>query len=192
MKKQAAKDQKQQKEKLQNAANVLKAQKPDPDGEPATADPVLDAESLLKTEHPLDEAVKFLMPLLHFNCQEIGAYTLGFEIFYRKGKVLRMLQCLKRGKDLNSDYPPLHLQSVKFLKFLASAKLDGPVREIVEEEVSKFFSCRDACQLNQEYIKSHTASCRHLLAGAQAIYFLDSSCQAEAVKMATGLPDSLS
>lgn len=50
------------------------------------AEPI-DAEKLLKTEAPLEEASKFAQPLLQLKSEELGAYVLAFEIYYRKKKV---------------------------------------------------------------------------------------------------------
>ena len=46
----------------------------------------LDSEKLLKVSNPLEEASKFVQPLLQLNSKELGAYLFGFEVYYRKKK----------------------------------------------------------------------------------------------------------
>lgn len=53
----------------------------------------LDAEKLLKVDDPLEEASKFVQPLLQLDCKQFGAYILGFEVYYRKKKVNIVLLC---------------------------------------------------------------------------------------------------
>lgn len=57
--------------------------KADPDADATPAAP-LDPAALLKTPKPLDEAVKFLLPLIELKTANIDAYILGFNVYWRK------------------------------------------------------------------------------------------------------------
>lgn len=45
----------------------------------------LSITSCLQVENPLEEAVKFLMPLKHLVKDKIDTHLLAFEIYFRKG-----------------------------------------------------------------------------------------------------------
>ncbi|VDQ07647.1 unnamed protein product [Trichobilharzia regenti] len=49
----------------------------------------LDANLLARPEDPLEEACKFLLPLLELSPKIIEAYCLAFEVYERKRKSLR-------------------------------------------------------------------------------------------------------
>jgi hypothetical protein len=57
--------------------------------------PAQSCGSLLQVDKPLDEACKFVQPLMQLGCREIGAYILGFEVYLRKGKVCPPLSLLR-------------------------------------------------------------------------------------------------
>ena len=42
----------------------------------------------LQVENPLEEAVKFLMPLKHLVKDKIDTHLLAFEIYFRKGLIV--------------------------------------------------------------------------------------------------------
>lgn len=56
------------------------------DGEPKKEDPDPLGKTLLQTKEPLEEAVKYLTPLLEFSPKNIEAQTMGFEVYMRRRK----------------------------------------------------------------------------------------------------------
>lgn len=56
------------------------------DGEPKKEDPDPEGMDLLKTAEPLNDAMKFLTPLLEFSPKNIEAQNVGFEIFFRRSE----------------------------------------------------------------------------------------------------------
>lgn len=56
------------------------------DGEPKKEDPDPEGIDLLKTAEPLNDAMKFLTPLLEFSPKNIEAQNVGFEIFFRRSE----------------------------------------------------------------------------------------------------------
>lgn len=47
--------------------------------------------SLKQVENPLEEAIKFLIPLKNLVADNIDTHLLAFEIYFRKGKVYSVL-----------------------------------------------------------------------------------------------------
>ncbi|OXB58430.1 hypothetical protein ASZ78_005167 [Callipepla squamata] len=78
-------------------------------------------EKLERAENPLEEAIKFLIPLKNLIGDNIDTHLLAFEIYFRKGKFLLMLQSVKRAFAINSNNPWLHECLIKFSK--AGAKM---------------------------------------------------------------------
>ncbi|KAF4787812.1 N-alpha-acetyltransferase 16, NatA auxiliary subunit [Turdus rufiventris] len=78
-------------------------------------------EKLERVENPLEEAIKFLIPLKNLIGDDIETHLLAFEIYFRKGKFLLMLQSVKRAFAINRNNPWLHECLIKFSK--AGAKM---------------------------------------------------------------------
>lgn len=47
----------------------------------------LDPQKLLKVENPIDEAAKFIQPVLLLPCKDIEVFLIGFKVYYHKNKV---------------------------------------------------------------------------------------------------------
>lgn len=60
--------------------------KPDEDGVAKKEDPDPNGLELIKTEKPLDEAMKFLTPLLELSPKNIDGQIAGFEVYIRRSK----------------------------------------------------------------------------------------------------------
>ncbi|KAF2975190.1 hypothetical protein EK904_003198 [Melospiza melodia maxima] len=78
-------------------------------------------EKLERVENPLEEAIKFLIPLKNLIGDDIETHLLAFEIYFRKGKFLLMLQSVKRAFAIDRNNPWLHECLIKFSK--AGAKM---------------------------------------------------------------------
>jgi hypothetical protein len=59
---------------INNSEEATKAKDDDPNG-----------EKLVKTRKPLEEAIKFLTPLIQLSPQNIQGHLMACEIYYRKG-----------------------------------------------------------------------------------------------------------
>uniref|UniRef100_A0A4W4G428 N(alpha)-acetyltransferase 15, NatA auxiliary subunit n=1 Tax=Electrophorus electricus TaxID=8005 RepID=A0A4W4G428_ELEEL len=93
-----------------------KKKKEDDDEEIGGPKEELIPEKLAKVENPLDEAVKFLIPLKNLVKNKIETHLLAFEIYFRKEKFLLMLQSVKRASAIDLDHPRLHQCLVCFFK----------------------------------------------------------------------------
>lgn len=99
------------------AKNPNKGKETKDGDEVANGEPALDPQQLLATQTPLEEAAKFVAPLLQLGSKKPGAYLLGFDVYLRKQKPLLMLQCLKKARDLAPDHPLLHVANIQYLKY---------------------------------------------------------------------------
>ncbi|KAI6233613.1 hypothetical protein M3Y99_00897600 [Aphelenchoides fujianensis] len=63
----------------------------------------LDPKALAQTKQPLDEAAKFINPLLMTACKDAEFFRLAFEVFQRKGKLMLMLKCVKKAAELQPN-----------------------------------------------------------------------------------------
>ncbi|VDP42125.1 unnamed protein product [Heligmosomoides polygyrus] len=136
-----------------------------------------DADALVKTEKPLDDAAKFIHHLHLLGSKHITAYNLGFEVYLRKQKPLLMLKCLKRAATLDANDPFLHVCRVKFLKYEALASLNGVVHDLVKELTPTLFPIMDAVVLNENFKNDNVNSLRHRLAVAECNVILDPSSE---------------
>jgi hypothetical protein len=145
-------------------------------------------EKLARTDKPLEEAIHFLKPLQLLAPKRIETHLLAFEIYFRKGKLLLMLQSVKRGYAIDSTNPHFHECCVRFLKAVAESR-DLPVnmKTVLQQEISKMFTTKTPQELNDAFLQKHHNSSPHILAGARMMYYLDNSKQDKAIALATNL-----
>eukprot|EP00042_Codosiga_hollandica_P030310 m.175597 g.175597 ORF g.175597 m.175597 type:complete len:877 (+) comp53323_c0_seq1:80-2710(+) len=174
------------------------------DKKPASGQPKVefknkyDAAVLGKTPKPLDDAKKFLKLLQTYSLEFIETHLLAFELAFRKGKPVLMLQSLKRASTVNRLDAKLHLNFVKFLKFweTKSETLTAPVKTVLLKELSVVLGSDvipNAASFNQRALEdpSTSRSLPHLLAVAQGWVFLDAGRIEDSVTLATSLADDL-
>ncbi|XP_057350387.1 N-alpha-acetyltransferase 16, NatA auxiliary subunit isoform X4 [Manis pentadactyla] len=149
-------------------------------------------EKLERIENPLEEAIKFLIPLKNLVADNIDTHLLAFEIYFRKGKFLLMLQSVKRAFAINSNNPWLHECLIKFSKSVSNhSNLPDIVSKVLSQEMQKIFVNKDLESFNEDFLKHNAASLQHLLSGAKMMYFLDKSRQEKAITIATRLDETI-
>ncbi|KAG5833095.1 N-alpha-acetyltransferase 16, NatA auxiliary subunit-like [Anguilla rostrata] len=149
-------------------------------------------EKLEKVENPLEEAIKFLTPLKNLVADCIDTHLLAFEIYFRKGKFLLMVQSVKRAFALQPDHPWLHECLIRFSKAVSDhSNLHEVVYKVLNQEMQKIFANKNYDTFNDEFLKSKSSSIQHLLSGAKMMYFLDNSRQEKAISIATQLEETL-
>ncbi|XP_035867209.1 N-alpha-acetyltransferase 16, NatA auxiliary subunit isoform X4 [Phyllostomus discolor] len=149
-------------------------------------------EKLERIENPLEEAIKFLIPLKNLVADNIDTHLLAFEIYFRKGKFLLMLQSVKRAFAINSNNPWLHECLIKFSKSVSNhSNLPDIVSKVLSQEMQKIFLNKDLESFNEDFLKRNAASLQHLLSGAKMMYFLDKSRQEKAIAIATRLDETI-
>ncbi|XP_070095937.1 N-alpha-acetyltransferase 16, NatA auxiliary subunit isoform X6 [Equus caballus] len=149
-------------------------------------------EKLERIENPLEEAIKFLIPLKNLVADNIDTHLLAFEIYFRKGKFLLMLQSVKRAFAINSNNPWLHECLIKFSKSVSNqSNLPDIVSQVLSQEMQKIFVNKDLESFNEDFLKRNATSLQHLLSGAKMMYFLDKSRQEKAIAVATRLDETI-
>ncbi|XP_054019062.1 N-alpha-acetyltransferase 16, NatA auxiliary subunit isoform X2 [Dryobates pubescens] len=149
-------------------------------------------EKLERVENPLEEAIKFLTPLKNLIGDEIETHLLAFEIYFRKGKFLLMLQSVKRAFAINSNNPWLHECLIKFSKAVSDhSNLPEIVSKVLTQEMQKIFVNKNLESFNEEFLKHNATSIQHQLSGAKMMYFLDKSRQEKAIAVATRLDKNM-
>lgn len=149
-------------------------------------------EKLERIENPLEEAIKFLIPLKNLVADNIDTHLLAFEIYFRKGKFLLMLQSVKRAFAINSNNPWLHECLIKFSKSVSNhSNLPDIVSKVLSQEMQKIFFNKDLESFNEDFLKHNATSLQHLLSGAKMMYFLDKSRQEKAIAIATRLDETI-
>lgn len=162
------------------------------DGDPEA--PQLDElipDKLARPENPLEKGIEFLKPLQLLATENIETHMLAFELYYRKNKVLLMLQSIKRARAIDRDDAQLHLNLVKFSKVLQSLKnseQNDYVKTVIEKEIVSLFDGKSAKVLNENVLKQHGDSFIHVFNVAKAMYVLDSSTKEQAVKLVVDYP----
>lgn len=149
-------------------------------------------EKLERVDNPLEEAIKFLTPLKTLAAESIDTHLLAFEIYFRKGKFLLMLQSVKRAFAIESNNPWLHECLIKFSKSVSNhSNLPDIVSKVLAQEMKKIFVNKDLHSFNEDFLRHNATSLQHLLAGAKMMYFLDKSRQEKAIATATRLDETI-
>ncbi|XP_074155294.1 N-alpha-acetyltransferase 16, NatA auxiliary subunit isoform X2 [Sminthopsis crassicaudata] len=149
-------------------------------------------EKLERVENPLEEAIKFLIPLKTLAADNIDTHLLAFEIYFRKGKFLLMLQSVKRAFAINRNNPWLHECLIKFSSSVSNhSNLPEIVNKVLTQEMQKIFINKDLESFNEEFLKHNATSIQHQLSGAKMMYFLDESRQEKAIAIATRLDETI-
>ncbi|CAH6823941.1 N-alpha-acetyltransferase 16, NatA auxiliary subunit isoform X2 [Phodopus roborovskii] len=152
----------------------------------------LTPEKLERVDNPLEEAIKFLIPLKTLAADNIYTHLLAFEIYFRKGKFLLMLQSVKRAFAIDSNNAWLHECLIKFSKSVSNhSNLPDIVSKVLAQEMKKIFVNKDLHRFNEDFLKHNATSLQHLLSGAKMMYLLDKSRQEKAIAIATRLDETI-
>ncbi|KAI7192308.1 N-terminal acetyltransferase A, auxiliary subunit [Hortaea werneckii] len=178
-KKKAAKKAKREAEKAEQEKKAQAAKKAQPakveDGEQKKEDQDPDGTEAFKiaAEKPLEEAMKYLQPLLELSPKNIDCQIAGFEVFLRRGKYLPALKCHLATEALQSNHPKVHEQScrLRFTLEQLSEPLPDKVKQVVEETFSsKTNKSKSVDATNEEYLQQHQSSLAHVKAVVRVRY----------------------
>ncbi|CAL1613805.1 unnamed protein product [Knipowitschia caucasica] len=149
-------------------------------------------DKLIKTEYPLEEAVKFLMPLKNLVRNKIETHLLAFEIYFRKEKYLLMLQSIKRAVAIEPSNPWLHQCLVRFFAGVNNnGHLAEAVRTVLRQETTRLFGESNPQSFNKNFLSENSNSVPHRLAAAKMMVYLEPSADKMACEIATALDESL-
>ncbi|WVR07434.1 hypothetical protein IAU60_004475 [Kwoniella sp. DSM 27419] len=172
----------EQKAKKAAAASGDKADPPVPDEDPMGV-------QLLKTETPLDDALKLWKPLEKLAGERVETWTLGYELFIRKKLYLAALRCLNNAHALSPSDPELHVQILGFRRVTSAASdLPAPVKSVIDTEFLKLLP-KDASaeQFNDHFLSAHSSSPAHIAAAARGVLETDPENVTAAVNILTKL-----
>ncbi|XP_050416023.1 N-alpha-acetyltransferase 15, NatA auxiliary subunit [Patella vulgata] len=143
-------------------------------------------DELAKTDNPLEGAIKFLKPLQLLSPNLVQTHVVAYEIYSRKGKLLLMLQSIKRGYQIDKDDPQFHTCFIRFLLHVKKVgELSEGVKTVIEQEVEKLTDNKPISRINQQFLDRNHNSLPHLFAGGQMMYLIDPSTRELAIKLAT-------
>lgn len=149
-------------------------------------------EKLARPDDPLEEAVKFLTPLLSLSTKNINTHLLAFEIYYRKGKVLLMLRAIKQALEVDPSHTQLHSCLARFVHFISTNKnLPDAVRKVVLASQPVILAGKSAAELNSTFLAAHPNQLPAQFTAAKVMAVINPSQAEEAVKLATKLEQDL-
>lgn len=141
-KKRAAKKKQQMKNEANVNNNANKDKKQQPDGE--IVPPPIVGNELVKSDSPLDDAMKFLDPLRALSPQCPNTHKLAFEVFHRQGKLLLMIQSVKRALKTCARTPEIGLHMTQLAQYVKTKGTpSGIIAEIVKTEMLELLPQND-------------------------------------------------
>ncbi|KAK0262867.1 hypothetical protein B0A54_09017 [Friedmanniomyces endolithicus] len=170
--KKAAKKAKREAEKAEAERKAAAAKKASPakkneDGEVKKEDSDPLGAELLKAagESPLEEAMKWVGPLLEMSPRNVEGQIAGFEVYIRRKKYLPALKCLLAISSIDPEHPKCHEQGCRLR--LALEKLDEPLpekaRQVVDSKFLRITASKGSIEEeNEEYLAKHKASALHV------------------------------
>lgn len=165
-------------------------QQPNQDGDPES--PQLDElipEKLSRPENPLEKAIEFLKPLQILAKDNIETHLLAFEIYYRKNKLLLMLQSLKRAFKIDANNCVLLESLIRYQKLLETklSSADESVKTVIEKETKLLFNNQSGIEMINNYLKKNEKSAEAIVSAVKSMYFLDKSKKSQAMKLLDSL-----
>lgn len=161
-------------EKKKEQYNKSRAQQ-NQDGDPEA--PILDElvpEKLERTDDPLAKAIEFLKPLQQLTTGIIETHLMTFEIYYRKNKLLIMLQALKRAHAIDPNNPVLHSCIIRFIKSMNKqlGEANEFVKIVIQKEIASELPMlgKKPSQVNEEFLARNRDNPAAIVAAARVIY----------------------
>ncbi|CAH2055717.1 unnamed protein product, partial [Iphiclides podalirius] len=147
-------------------------------------------DKLARAGDPLEQAIKFLLPLRTLAADRIDTHLMAFEIYIRKEKPLLMLQSLKRAWRLDSGHQHLHDCLLRFKGWLENAlpTLNDHVAAVLLAETEPMVRGRSALEIAEEFMRvaAHRSQAAALW-GARALQRLVPERARSALAHATAL-----
>ena len=149
-------------------------------------------EKLERPDDPLEEASKYLTPLITLSSDNINTHLLAFEIHFRRGRVLLMLRAIKQAIALDPDNLQLHGCLVRFLNFVEKNQdLPGVVQTVVKDSFPDALQGKTATQLNASFLAKYPNDLAAQFIGAKMMATLSEKDAEQAVQVATNLKPDL-
>uniref|UniRef100_UPI00358E91D4 N-alpha-acetyltransferase 16, NatA auxiliary subunit-like n=1 Tax=Myxine glutinosa TaxID=7769 RepID=UPI00358E91D4 len=180
-------------ERRHQQARNTRRRKDDDDDEGAGGKEELLPEKLARPECPMEEAVKFLVPLRLLAADRIETHLMAFDIYLRKGKLLLMLQSARRAFCLDANHPWLHERLVRLACAVSERRAEAPppVATVLDHKLPGLVGDDGVKSFNERFIRRNEFLIQHSLAGARMMFFLEPSSHQHAIALATRLNDSM-
>lgn len=150
-------------------------------------------EKLERPEDPLEEATRFLTPLLMLSPDNINTHLLAFEIYFRRGKTLLMLRAIKQALTLDPNNLQLQGCLVKFMNFVEKSKTTPDiVQNVLKVSPPDALKGKSASQLNDAFMKKHPNDLEAQFIGGKMMPLLSEGDAGKAVTIVSKLDPSLS
>ncbi|OQO12244.1 hypothetical protein B0A48_02885 [Cryoendolithus antarcticus] len=117
-------------------------------------------------DKPLEEAMKYLSPLLELSPKSLAAQVAGFEVYIRRKKYLPALKCFLAVRELDSSSPRVHElgSRLKLALKADSSDLPSAVKETIEAAFPNKHADEDITKHNEHYLERHANSAPHVQA----------------------------
>ena len=141
------------------------------DGEVKKTDGDPKGLELANTKAPLQDAIKFLTPLIEFGEQDSEVQKTAFEVFIRRKKFFLALKHLLVAFKVDEKEPSLHPLAVRFWSEVSKAGDEVPsqVVELASKNLpERYQSGKDLSSINGAFIKGYETSVRHASAYVKA------------------------
>ena len=170
-----------------------KNKKKDDDVETSTKEDLI-PDKLARTENPLEEAEKFLEPLMTLSPNKVNTHLLAFEVYYRKGKVLLMLRSILKALKIEPESIKLHSCMVRFLDFVAKNKADmrDALKKVLDASMPAQLKGNTAEELNARFLGENASDAEGLLVGLKLCVKITPSEAGSSVKLLTEIGASSS
>ncbi|WWD02421.1 hypothetical protein V865_000460 [Kwoniella europaea PYCC6329] len=97
---------------------------------------------LLKSETPIDDALKLWKPLERLAAERVETWLSGYEIFIRKKIYLAALKSLKSSQSISPSNPKLQYQILHFHQTTSTSSEDIPqsIKSVIENELASLLT----------------------------------------------------
>lgn len=181
--KKAQQQKEEEEERAKAAAEKQQKNKHDPELDGPKEEELI-PEKLAKVEKPLEQAVYFLKPLQQLAKDRIDTHLLAFEIYFRKDKLLLMLQSVKRAHSLDPEHPKLHECLIRFSKKVDEAKdIPEAVQTVITKELERLLDGKSATEFNECFLEKFSHSLDSRISGGRMLHHLDPSKTDKAVEL---------
>ncbi|WPG99659.1 NMDA receptor-regulated protein 1 [Acrodontium crateriforme] len=172
-KKKAAKKARKEAEKAEAERKAAAAKKPQSKADDGAEAKKEDTDplglELVKTQKPLEEAMKFLTPLLDLSPKNIDVQFSGFEVYIRRKNYLPALKCLLAASSIDSEHPKCHEMGIRFQHALSKVQeaLPSQIKDVIESTYLSKVPKTPLAEQNEAFLARHQSSARHIQAAVR-------------------------
>ncbi|RPA78796.1 N-terminal acetyltransferase catalytic subunit [Ascobolus immersus RN42] len=183
MKKAKREQQKEEEKRKEEAAKRKDEANGKADDKVVDTDPK--GEELVHTTTPLEDALKFLNPLVEFNPEFVEVQAIAFEVQIRRKKYALALKALVAGHKLAPNDGRVHEQLIRFRKIVDSLPSEPTDAEPLSDVLIAEFNAllpkdTNVVEYNQQYLEKEATNFINLRYGLQAKFFLNPEKKDEA------------